>query len=129
MSYTPAPPMLVRLRGSQAEMGAQHGRLLVEAGGYEQALSFYPRMASAMLSLSIPHPIRGVTRRALQAGLTVGAERLDRERRRRFPEYAARTDALLKAGGLAPSFGRALAVMDGLQSPAEFMALLAEKGV
>ena len=54
MSYTPAPPMLVRLRGSQAEMGAQHGRLLVEAGGYEQALSFYPRMASAMLSLSIP---------------------------------------------------------------------------
>ncbi|HLT37689.1 MAG TPA: hypothetical protein VK034_15455, partial [Enhygromyxa sp.] len=100
--YTPAPPMLLRLRGSQAEMGAQHGRLLVEVGGHEQALSFYPRMASAMLSLSIPHRVRGPARRVLQAGLTIGAERLDRSRRRRFPEYAARTDALLQAGGVAP---------------------------
>lgn len=97
-------------------MGEQHGRLLVEAGGYEQALSFYPRMASAMLSLSIPHRVRGPARRVLQAGLSLGAERLDRTRRRRFPDYAARTDALLRAGGLAPKFGRALAVMDVLQN-------------
>jgi hypothetical protein len=108
--------MLLRLRGSQAEMGAQHGRLLVEAGGYEEAMSFYPRMASAMLSLSIPHPIRGLARQVLQAGLTLGADRLHRQRRVLFPEYAARTDALLRAGGLEPSFGRALAVMDVLQN-------------
>ncbi len=97
-------------------MGAQQGRLLVETGGYEQALSFYPRMASAVLSLAIPHPIRRPARRVLQSGLTLGAERLDRARRKRFPEYAARTDALLRAGGVEPSFARALAVMDVLQN-------------
>jgi hypothetical protein len=114
--YAPDPPILLRLRGSQAQMGAQHGRLLLEAGGYEHTLSFYPRMASAMLSLAIPHPVRGPARRLLQAGLTLGAERLDRTRRREFPEYAARTDALLEAGGLRRSFARALAVMDVLQN-------------
>jgi hypothetical protein len=114
--YVPDPPILLRLRGSQAQMGAQHGRLLLEAGGYEHTLSFYPRMASAMLSLAIPHPIRGPARHILQAGLTLGAERIDRARRREFPEYAARTDALLEAGGLRGSFARALAVMDVLQN-------------
>lgn len=108
--------MLLRLRGSQAEMGAQHGRLLVEAGGYEEALSFYPRMASAMLSLAFPYSVRGPARRVLQTGLTLGADRLHRGRRRWFPEYAARTEALLRAGGLTPSIGRALAVMDVLQN-------------
>jgi hypothetical protein len=97
-------------------MGAQHGRLLLEAGGYEDAMSFYPRMASAMLSLSIPQPVRGLARQVLQAGVTLGADRLHRKRRVLFPEYAARTDALLRAGGLDPSFGRALAVMDVLQN-------------
>lgn len=114
--YAPEPPILLRLRGSQAQMGAQHGRLLLEVGGYEHTLSFYPRMASAMLSLAIPHPVRGPARRVLQAGLTLGAERLDRTRRREFPEYAARTDALLDAGGLRRSFARSLAVMDVLQN-------------
>lgn len=114
--YTPAPPILLRLRGSQAQMGAQHGRLLVEAGGYQEALSFYPRMASAMLSLSFPYPVRGPARRLLQTGLTLGADRLHRGRQRWFPEFVARTEALLRAGGLAPSIGRALAVMDVLQN-------------
>jgi hypothetical protein len=114
--YAPEPPILLRLRGSQAQMGAQHGRLLLEVGGYEHMLSFYPRMASAVLSLAIPHPVRGAARRILQAGLTLGAERLDRTRRREFPEYAARTDALLDAGGLRRSFARALGVMDVLQN-------------
>jgi hypothetical protein len=97
-------------------MGAQQGRLLVELGGYERAMSFYPRMASAMLSLAVPHAVRGPARRLLQTGLSLGADRLHRGRRRHFPEYAARTDALLHAGGLPPSFGRALAVMDVLQN-------------
>ena len=97
-------------------MGAQQGRLLVEAGGYEQAMAFYPRMASAMLSLALPHRVRRPARRALQRGLTVAAGRLDRSRRQRFPDYAARTDALLRAGGIAPEFAEALAVMDVLQN-------------
>jgi hypothetical protein len=114
--YVPDPPILLRLRGSQAQMGAQHGRLLLEVGGYEHMLTFYPRMASAMLSLAIPHAVRGPARRLLQLGLTLGAERLDRTRRREFPDYAARTDALLEAGGLRRSFSRSLAVMDVLQN-------------
>lgn len=112
----PAPPLLLRLRGSQIEMGAQHGRLLVEAGGYQEALSFYPRMASSMLSLSFPHAVRGPARRVLQTGLTLGADRLHRARQRWFPEFVARTEALLRAGSVAPSVARALAVMDVLQN-------------
>jgi hypothetical protein len=71
--YAPEPPILLRLRGSQAQMGAQHGRLLLDIGGYEHTLAFYPRMASAMLSLAIPHPVRGPARALLQAGLPLGA--------------------------------------------------------
>lgn len=114
--YTPAPLIVLRLRGTQAEMGAQQGKLLVEAGGWEQAVSFYPRMASAMLSLAIPRAVRGPARRALQVGLTLGARRLHRARRGHFPAYAARTDALLAAAGLDPRLGRALAVMDVFQN-------------
>jgi hypothetical protein len=130
--YTPAPPILLRLRGSQAQMGAQHGRLLLEIGGYEHMMSFYPRMASAVLSLAIPHAVRGPARRALQAALTLGAERLDRARRRQFPEYAARTDALLDAGGLRRSYSRSLGVMDMLQNTVGIvgrMGLLAPTGL
>lgn len=130
--YTPAPPILLRLRGNQAQMGAQHGRLLVEVGGYEHMMSFYPRMASAMLSLAIPHAFRSPARHALQAALTVGAERLDRARRRKFPEYAARTDALLDAGGLRRSYSRSLGVMDVLQNTVAVfgrMGLLAPTGL
>jgi hypothetical protein len=97
-------------------MGAQHGELLSRVGGHEHALAFYPRMASAVLSLAIPHRVRGPARRLLQAGLGVGAAKLDRVRRSQFPGYALRTDELLRAGGLDPSFARALAVMDVLQN-------------
>lgn len=114
--YVPAPPILLRLRGTQQQMGEQHGRLLAAIGGHEQALSFYPRMASAVLSLAIPHAVRGPARRVLQGGLSLAARRLDRARRQRFPDYAARTDALLHAGGVAPEFGHALAIMDVLQN-------------
>ncbi len=44
------PLLVVRLRGTQAEMGAQHGRILLEQGGYEAAADFYPELPRKLLS-------------------------------------------------------------------------------
>lgn len=129
---SPAPLLIMRLRGTQAEMGAQHGELLQSVGGWEQAMDFYPRMASAMLSLSTPARVRGPMRRAMQTSLTLAAGRLHRARRKHFPEFAARTDALLASAGLRPSLGRALTVMDVFQNTVGLvgrMGLLAPTGL
>ena len=114
--YTPQPLLVLRLRGSQTQMGAQTGELVRAAGGYRETLEFYPRMASSVLSLAIPRRVRGPARRALHLGLTLGAARLHRARRRHFPAYAARSQALLVAAGLGPELARSLAVMDVLQN-------------
>ncbi|MCA9685269.1 MAG: hypothetical protein KC457_24025, partial [Myxococcales bacterium] len=114
--YTPEAPVLLRLRGTQAEMGAQLGEQLRALGGYEQVMDFYPRMASAVLSLAVPYRLRAPARRNWQRTLMVGAAALDHARRKHFPEYAARTDALLAAAGVPSGFARALAVMDVLQN-------------
>ena len=36
-----APLLAMWVRGTQAEMGAQHGRLVREAGGYEEIIEYY----------------------------------------------------------------------------------------
>ena len=43
------PLLVVRLRGTQEEMGRQHGRILKAIGGYEQALAFYPRLPERLI--------------------------------------------------------------------------------
>ena len=113
---TPDPLLVMHLRGTQAQMGAQLGQLLRDRGGYEHALEFYPKMASAMLSLAVPNVIRPAAREALRAALSLGARRLHRARSRLYPEYAARSEAMLKAGGISPKIGRSMVVMDILQN-------------
>jgi hypothetical protein len=112
----PEPLTILRLRGSHAEMGRQMGELSRDLGGAERTLEFYEQMASQMLSLAIPRAVRPAARRLLQRGLGVGARKLDRARRRRFPEYAARTDALFRAVGIAPGQEYSINVMDVLQN-------------
>lgn len=115
-AYEPEPLVVLRVRGSQAEMGAQLGALWRALPGADRAMAFYARMASAMLSLAAPHVVRDPARRALGAGMGVGAALLHRARRRRFPAYVARTEALLRALGKPAAWGRHLGVMDVLQN-------------
>ncbi len=120
----PEPLLVLRVRGSQAQMGAQLGEHLRGLPGADQTMEFYARMASAMLSLAAPHAVRGVARRALQAGIGVGAGMLHRARRRHFPEYLARTEALLRALGKPPALARDMGVMDVLQNTVAVAARL-----
>ena len=46
--YTPDPLLVLRLRGSQAEMGAQHGAMLTELGGWQETRDFYASMPAAL---------------------------------------------------------------------------------
>jgi Acyl-coenzyme A:6-aminopenicillanic acid acyl-transferase len=112
----PEPLLVLRVRGTQAQMGAQLGEQLRGLPGADQTMQFYARMASAMLSLAAPHAVRGAARAALQAGMRVGTGMLHRARRRHFPAYVARTEALLRALGKPVALGRHMTVMDVLQN-------------
>lgn len=114
--YTPDPLQVLRLRGTQAQMGAQHGELLRGMPGADETMQFYARMASAMLGLAAPHVVRSAARRALAAAMGLGTARLHRARTRRFPQYVARTDAFLRALGMPLRLGRHMTVMDVLQN-------------
>src|SRR5262249_54225264 len=43
------PLLVLRLAGSQADMGRQHGELLAAAGGYQGTLDYYRRMPEIFL--------------------------------------------------------------------------------
>ena len=54
------PLLVLHLAGSQAEMGAQHGSLLREVGGYEKVLAYYPRMPEILIGPLTPCCVRFV---------------------------------------------------------------------
>jgi hypothetical protein len=110
------PLLRLRLRGTQAEMGAQQGALLRRVGGYEQTAAFYPLMAARMLTMGVPHGLRAPSERAAQAVLNLVAGAMHRKRQLRFPEYTARTEAMLEAGGVGAHMAKALLVMEVLQN-------------
>jgi hypothetical protein len=110
------PLTVLRLAGSQAEMGAQQGRLLRAIGGYEGAADFYPVMASRMLTQSLPYAVRPAARELARRLLNQAARRMHLNRRKLFPAYTARTEALLSAGGQSVELAPALLVMEMLQN-------------
>ncbi|MCO5167971.1 MAG: C45 family peptidase [Planctomycetes bacterium] len=106
----PAYPLLVlRLRGSQAEMGQQHGELLRGHGGHEEVLRYYPRMPAVMMGPAHGGPPAALARPVI--GLLL--RRLDRDRPRDLRE---RSRAFFAALGLPASYSRHLFVMDLLQN-------------
>lgn len=105
----PAAPLLVtRLAGSQADMGRQHGELLLAAGGWQGTIDYYPRMPEVLIGLrgGVPLPL-------LRPILELWKRRLDRARP---PEYRARTRAFYQALGLHPNQSMNVFVMDLLQN-------------
>jgi hypothetical protein len=120
------PLVVLRLRGTQVQMGAQHGALLRELGGYEGAARFYPHMASRMLALGAPPMSRRLVQHLSRAVLAVLAHRMCDHRRARFPEYTARTQAVLAAGGVPARMAANMLSMEVLQNA---VGLLGRAGV
>lgn len=122
----PHVPLVIHVRGSQEEMGAQHGRLLRPLGGFETVLEFYPTMAARLIASGLPHSTRARAEGLLRRVLAVGLEPLQRARERRHPAYAARSRAFFAALGLDPRLARNLLVMDLFQNA---IALLGRAGL
>lgn len=106
----PAHPLLaLTLRGTQAEMGHQHGTLLRAHGGHEGVLDYYPRMPEVLMGPSHGGPPRALARPLI--GLLL--RRLERDRPHDLRE---RSRAFFAALSLPASFSRYLFVMDLLQN-------------
>lgn len=108
------PLLEIRLKGTQAQMGAQYGEMMAAEGSYRDLLEFYPRMAEAMLLGGLPRRMRkGPARRIAEGLLGLAVKSLLKNRNE---EYAARMQAMLAAANLAPDLGRHMLVMDVLQN-------------
>ncbi len=107
----PAYPLLIlQLAGSQEDMGRQHGGLLRAAGGWEDALDYYPRMPEHILSGALPGWLVKTGGRAALGSLVEALER-DRD-----PELRARNRAFMQALGRPARWSRYTLVMDVLQN-------------
>lgn len=112
-------PLVLRLRGSQREMGAQFGELSARHGGYAEANALYtgpPTMAARIIAAGLPHAVRAGVESVADAVLARQRHRLDRRRRRQFPEYAARTTAGFGPMDVPADKASAVFVMDVLQN-------------
>jgi len=109
-----AQPLLVlRLRGSQRDMGAQHARLLRQHGGYEAVLDFYPRLPEMLLlggANAHEHSLQ------LRAARTIKDVLLRRLERQRPAEYLARSRAFMEELGYPADHARFISVMDVFQN-------------
>lgn len=121
----PNPLLVMRFRGSQAAMGAQHGAVLRQHGGFEATNTFYPTMAARMLGLGVPHAARRALESLFGPVLFAKALVLHRYRQKRFPAYLARNEAMLAAVGAPRRTAVAMLTMDVLQNT---VALLGRAG-
>ena len=111
---TTRPLLVLNLRGSQAEMGSQHGQLLRAAGGWEPAFDYYPGLVARQLA---DENSRSLGRRLVERALrpVIGAA-LGRLHRARPTAYRARSDAFFEALGVSPSLAPSLMIMDVFQN-------------
>ncbi|HVY61496.1 MAG TPA: hypothetical protein VHF22_07575, partial [Planctomycetota bacterium] len=109
-----APVTVIRLRGTQAEMGEQHGRILRKLGGWHAVLDYYPRMPGYLL--------RGtgggsaLTKALFALGTPALEALLSRLEAARPPELLGRSRAFFDALGMPPRMARYLLVMDLFQN-------------
>lgn len=115
----PAPRLahalrVLRVRGTEAAMGARLGELTRAEGGWEEALNFYPRMPQLVLRGGVPSRLgRLLLATAGQGTISRLAARLER---RRPPALRARSRAFMRALGRPAREARWLFVMDLLQN-------------
>ncbi|OUS31607.1 hypothetical protein A9Q99_03295 [Gammaproteobacteria bacterium 45_16_T64] len=114
------PPLVLQLKGSQLTMGQQLGELLHEAGGYQDVISYYPRMAEDLLILAAPRKIRNkLARSIIRPGLQYGLSKLNNAR---IPEYAARTHAAVESTDITPATAKSIPIMDLFQNSVGFLS-------
>lgn len=110
-----ANPLLeIRLKGTQAQMGAQYGEILAAQGGYEELLDFYPRMAESLLVSGMPRRVRNGPVRRVAGQLINWA--VDSMVKSRLPQYEERAHAMARAAKLSPEMTRHMLVMDVFQN-------------
>jgi hypothetical protein len=107
------PLALVHLRGSQAEMGEQHGRLLKAVGGYEEAFEFYQGHCERTFLAGLKGVRRRVARRAFGTVERALLGRLERSRPKALRE---RTRAFTEALGYSERLVRYTSVVDVFQN-------------
>lgn len=115
--YAPLPqrPLaVIRLRGTQEQMGEQHGRALLSLGGHDALVRFYAELPERLI-------LRIDSRTAPRSMARKGAATLKdllllRMQRQRPAAYLARTRAFMEALGLPANHARYLNVMDVFQN-------------
>lgn len=107
------PVLVVQLRGTQTEMGAQHGEALKQEGGFKETLDWYPGMASRIVAGPRESVVQGAVPRLMAP---VGAHLLARLDAARPAELRARSRAFFAALGRDPNEAHSLGVMDLLQN-------------
>ncbi len=108
----PHPLLVLQLRGSQADMGEQHGRLLRAHGGWRPAYEFYPDLPERVILA------RGSGgERDAPAAFRIAKELLLwRMESKRPKAYVERSRAFAEAVGVPRRYARYLMVMDVLQN-------------
>jgi hypothetical protein len=112
-------PLVVRLRGSQVDMGRQFGDFSARAGGNDAAVGLYvgpPTMAARILAAGFPYRTRAPFERVADVVLGAQRRRMARRRARQFPEYTARTGASMAALGFPDADPSSVFVMDAMQN-------------
>ncbi len=108
------PLAIMHLKGTEVEMGRQYGEMLLEMGGYQEVLDFYPTMAETMLLQGFPREMRkSWLTRLGKPLLDWGLNSLNNQRPEQF---SLRTSEALRAGKIAPALARFINVMDLFQN-------------
>lgn len=102
--------MVLQLRGSEEQMGRQHGQIMRELGQWEPSLDYYPRMPEYLLHGALP-PVLMRT-----AGRAIIEQSLKRMESHRSSKHTDRAKAFVEAIGRPSDFGRYFFVMDVLQN-------------
>ena len=108
------PLTIVRLKGSQAEMGAQYGRLARQHPQMDRAFETMTTLSYRLLRDANAHTVVGrLTGVAISGLLAQGRLRMER---RRPTAYRQRSEAFMEAAGLPRSAAGHMALMDVFQS-------------
>lgn len=106
--------LVVRLRGTQPEMGWQHGRILRDAGGWEKASEYYPHLPGRLLADGQPgNALERWTNQIGVAGIEWALKRMERARP---AAYLERTRAFAEALDQDPGLSRYMMIMDVFQN-------------
>ncbi len=113
LSAQPLPLAVFHLRGSERDMGAQHGRLLRQVGGWEATAAYYGSMVEQMIRGSAILPQERALPILARPLLNALTRRMEKHRP---AELRGRTDAFLQACGQHPGESRHWLAMDVFQN-------------